>query len=181
MADIIMITGGSRSGKSSYAQQKAEEIGSPLLYIATCPVIDAEMEDRIRRHREAREAKGWETIEEAIDLAEVLLQNGEGKTVLIDCLTLWVNNLMYEAQKRGEPFTEEHIVVHCRDLIRACQKISGMVIIVTNEVGMGIVPDNETARRYRDIAGRCNQEIAKAASEVALLVSGIPLILKNDK
>jgi adenosylcobinamide kinase / adenosylcobinamide-phosphate guanylyltransferase len=176
-----MITGGSRSGKSSYAQEKAEEMGGPLLYVATCPAIDEEMEERIRRHREARAAKGWETVEEAIDLAGVLLKNGEGKTVLVDCLTLWINNLMYAAQKRKESFTEENIVVHCRNLILACRKISGTVIIVTNEVGMGIVPDNETARRYRDIAGRCNQEIAKAANEVVLLVSGMPLILKNGK
>ncbi len=181
MADIIMITGGSRSGKSSYAQNKAEEIGGPLLYIATCPAIDAEMEERIRRHRNERATKDWKTIEEAIDLAGALLKNGEGRTVLVDCLTLWINNLMYEAQKREESFTEENIAVHCRNLILACQKISGTVIFVTNEVGMGIVPDNETARRYRDIAGRCNQEIAKAANEVALLVSGIPLILKDGK
>jgi adenosylcobinamide kinase/adenosylcobinamide-phosphate guanylyltransferase len=181
MADIIMITGGSRSGKSTYAQNRAEEAGGSLLYIATCPAIDAEMEGRIRRHREARATKGWETIEEPVDLAGTLLKNGEGKTVLIDCLTLWINNLMYEAQKREESFTEENIIVHCRNLVLASQKISGTVFFVTNEVGMGIVPDNETARLYRDIAGRCNQEIAKAAKEVAFLVSGIPLLIKGGK
>jgi adenosylcobinamide kinase/adenosylcobinamide-phosphate guanylyltransferase len=179
MADIIMITGGSRSGKSSYAQQRAEEIGGPLLYIATCPAIDAEIQERIRRHQTARASKGWETIEEPVDLAGVLVKNGERKTILVDCLTLWVNNLMYEAEKREESFTEEDIIVHCRNLILSCERISGTVIFVANEVGMGIVPDNEIARRYRDIAGRCNQEIAKAAAEVAFLVSGIPLIIKG--
>lgn len=179
MADIIMVTGGSRSGKSSYAQNRAEEIGGPLLYVATCPAIDAEMEERIRRHRKTRTAKGWETVEESIDIASAVRKNGEGKTVLVDCLTLWINNLMYEAKKRKEAFTEESIVVHCRNLILSCEKISGTVIFVANEVGMGIVPDNEIARRYRDIAGRCNQEIAKAAKEVVLLVSGIPVVLKD--
>ena len=100
MADIIMITGGSRSSKSSYAQQRAEEVGGPLLYIATCPVIDAEIRKRVRRHQKARASKSWETIEEPVELAGVLRRHGERKTILVDCLTLWINNLMYEVEKR---------------------------------------------------------------------------------
>jgi len=181
MAEIILITGGARSGKSSFAETRAEETGRSLLYIATCPLIDAEMEDRIRRHRERRAARGWKTVEEPVDVAGALLKNGEGQTTVVDCLTLWINNLMYEAQRREESFTEENIVFHCRQLILACQEINGTVLFVSNEVGMGIVPDNETARRYRDIAGRCNQEMAAAAKEVVLLISGIPLVLKDDR
>jgi adenosylcobinamide kinase/adenosylcobinamide-phosphate guanylyltransferase len=180
MADLILATGGSRSGKSSWAQRRAEAICGPRLYIATCPVIDAEMNERIRKHREVRKGKGWETIEETIDIAGVIRRHGEGKTVLVDCLTLWINNLMYERQMRGEQMAENDIVEYCQNLIAACRQITGTVILVSNEVGMGIVPDNETARRFRDIAGRCNQEIAQAADAVTLLVSGIPLPVKGE-
>jgi adenosylcobinamide kinase/adenosylcobinamide-phosphate guanylyltransferase len=180
MADIILVTGGSRSGKSSWAQHRAEAAPGLHLYIATCPVIDAEMDERIRKHREAREGKGWETMEETVDIAAVIRRHGEGKTVLVDCLTLWINNLMYERQIREEKLTESDIVEYCRDLVAVCRQITGTVILVSNEVGMGIVPDNETARRFRDLAGRCNQEIAQAADAVTLLVSGIPLPVKGE-
>jgi len=180
MAEIIFVTGGSRSGKSAWAQQRAEEIPGPRLYIATCPVIDSEMEERVRRHREARRGKGWETIEETVDLAGVILRSGEGKTVLVDCLTLWINNLMYERERNGETLDEEDVVAYCRDVVGACRKITGTVFFVTNEVGMGIIPDNATARRFRDMAGRCNQEMAKAADRGTLLVSGIPLKIKDQ-
>ncbi len=179
MADIILVTGGSRSGKSSWAQNKAEELPGPRLYVATCPAIDPEMAARIRKHREARRGGGWETIEERVDLAGVIRREGDGRTVLVDCLTLWINNLMYERQQQGEDLTEEIIVEYSRDVVAACRAITGTVIFVTNEVGMGIVPDNETARRFRDVAGRCNQEIAREANKVTLLVCGIPLQIKE--
>ena len=178
MAEIILITGGSRSGKSAFAQKTAEALPGPRAYIATSPVIDPEMEERIRKHREARRGKGWETIEETIDLAGVIRRSVTCQVLLVDCLTLWINNLLYEAEKRGDIFTEEAAVGRCRELIDACGAFGGTVIFVTNEVGMGIVPDNETTRRFRDIAGRCNQEIAAAADTVTLVVSGIPLSLK---
>jgi adenosylcobinamide kinase/adenosylcobinamide-phosphate guanylyltransferase len=178
MAEIIFVTGGSRSGKSAWAQQKAEEIPGPRLYVATCPVIDSEMEERVRKHREARLGRGWETIEETVDLAGIISDHGEGKTVLVDCLTLWTNNLMYEREVKGEVLKEEDIVAYCRDVVAACGDITGTVFFVTNEVGMGIIPDNATARRFRDIAGRCNQEMARAADRGILLVSGIPVQIK---
>ncbi len=179
MAEIIFVTGGSRSGKSAWAQHRAEEIPGPRLYVATCPVIDSEMEERVSKHREARRGGGWETIEETVDLAGVILRNGDGKTVLVDCLTLWINNLMYERETQGEILKEEDIVAYCRDVVAACKKITGTVFFVTNEVGMGIIPDNATARRFRDIAGRCNQEMAKAADRGTMLISGIPLQIKE--
>ena len=101
--------------------------------------------------------------------------------LLVDCLTLWINNLLYEAEKRGEFFTEEAAVGRCREMTDSCGAFGGTVIFVTNELGMGIVPDNETARRFRDIAGRCNQEMAAAADTVTLVVSGIPLNLKSKE
>jgi len=178
MAEIILITGGSRSGKSAFAEKMAAALPGPRAYIATSPVIDPEMEERIRKHREARRGKGWETIEETADLAGVIRRAGAFRVLLIDCLTLWINNLFYEAEKRGENFTEEAAIGRCRELTDSCGAFGGTVIFVTNELGMGIVPDNETARRFRDIAGRCNQEIAAAADTVTLVVSGIPLHLK---
>ena len=178
MAEIILVTGGSRSGKSAFAQKTAEALPGPRAYIATCPVIDPETEERIRKHREARHGKDWETIEETVDLAGAVRRAVGYRVLLVDCLTLWINNLLYEAEKRGEIFTEEAAAGLCRELTDSCMAFGGTVIFVTNELGMGIVPDNETARRFRDIAGRCNQEIAAAADTVTLVVSGIPLRLK---
>ena len=179
MAEIILIIGGSRSGKSAFAERTAEARPGPRAYVATCPVIDPETEERIRKHREARRGKGWETIEETADLAGVIRRSEGCRVLLVDCLTLWINNLLYEAEKRGEVFNEEAAAGRCRELIDASRAFPGTVIFVTNELGMGIVPDNETARRFRDVAGRCNQEIAAAADTVTLVVSGIPLNLKS--
>jgi adenosylcobinamide kinase / adenosylcobinamide-phosphate guanylyltransferase len=181
MAEIILITGGSRSGKSDFAQKWAEAIPGPRAYVATCPVIDPEMEERIRKHRDARRGKGWETIEETVDLAGVIRRAGGYRLLLVDCLTLWINNLFYEAERQGERFSEGMAADRCRELIDAAAAYPGTVIFVTNEVGMGIIPDNETVRRFRDIAGRCNQEMAAAAKTVTLVVSGIPVEIKGTQ
>jgi adenosylcobinamide kinase/adenosylcobinamide-phosphate guanylyltransferase len=179
MAKTIMITGGSRSGKSGYAQRLAEAMPGPRAYIATCPVIDPEMAGRIAKHREARRVSDWETIEETVDLAGIIRRSAAYRVLLVDCLTLWVNNLLHEAGMRGEVFTEEATVARCREVIDACGAFPGTVIFVANELGMGIVPENEMTRRFRDCAGRCNQMMAEAAGTVTLVVSGIPLKLKN--
>ena len=179
MKGIHLITGGSRSGKSAYAQMLAEALPGPRAYVATCPIIDAETAERVKRHREARGAAAWETIEEPVDLAGAIGRAVAYRVLLVDCLTLWINNLLYDAEKRGESFTEETTVIRCREVIADCRAFPGSVIFVTNEVGMGIIPENEAARRFRDCAGRCNQLIAAAAAEVTLVVSGIPLRLKG--
>jgi adenosylcobinamide kinase / adenosylcobinamide-phosphate guanylyltransferase len=181
MAEIILVTGGSRSGKSGYAQKFAEALPGPRAYVATCPVIDPEMKVRVEKHRESRRISDWETIEETLDLAGAIRRAGTYRVLLVDCLTLWINNLFYEAEGRGTVFTEETTAVRCRDVIEACGAFSGTIIFVTNELGMGIIPDNETARRFRDCAGRCNQIIAEAAGTVTLIVSGIPLQLKPER
>jgi len=180
MAKIILITGGSRSGKSTYAQRMAESISGDRTFIATCPVIDKEMEVRIRKHREARRAGNWQTVEETIDLASAIQEASGGSVILIDCLTLWVNNLMYDAGLQDGEISEEDIVVQCRKILDVCREISGTVIFVTNEVGMGIVPDNALSRRYRDLAGRCNQVMADGADAVVFIVSGLPLNIKGE-
>jgi adenosylcobinamide kinase/adenosylcobinamide-phosphate guanylyltransferase len=179
MAKMILITGGSRSGKSAYAQTLAEALPGPRAYVATCPVIDAEMAERVQKHREARRKAQWETIEETVDLAGVISRTGSCRVLLVDCLTLWVNNLFYEAAQAGRIFTEEEMAERSRELITACAASPGTIFFVANELGMGIVPDSEAARRFRDCAGRLNQLVAAAAQEVTLIVAGLPLFLKK--
>ncbi len=181
MAHIHLITGGGRSGKSSYAQRLGESLPGPRAYIATCPIIDEEMAERVRMHRQARSGGDWETIEEPVDLAGAVRRAGAFHVLLVDCLTLWANNLLYEAEKQGGTLTEEQMAGRCRELIDACDTFPGEILFVTNELGMGIIPENELARRFRDIAGRMNQLIAAAAGQVTLMVSGITLPLKELK
>lgn len=175
---LTLVTGGSRSGKSAFAQQLAEAIAAPRLFLATCPNLDAEMDDRVRRHRRDREGRGWQTIEEPLHLAEVLSCRPDGETVLIDCLTLWISNLMHEAEQGGDEITEDRMTFLADQLGTASRRHQGQIIMVANEVGLGIVPDNPAARRFRDLAGRCNQSIAARADQVFLVCCGIPLQLK---
>lgn len=181
MARIILITGGSRSGKSAHAQKIAESISGTRTYIATCPYLDEEMTARIRKHKEARESSYWHTIEEMIDIAGALRASEESQVILLDCLTLWINNILYEAEQGGESLDEEAIGALCREVLDVCAGLPGTVIFVTNEVGMGIVPENPASRLYRDIAGRCNQIIASHADVVVFMISGIPLQIKGEK
>ena len=181
MARIILITGGSRSGKSAHAQKIAESISGTRTYIATCPYLDEEMTARIRKHREARESSCWHTIEETIDIAGALRTSEESQVILVDCLTLWINNILYEAGQRGESLDEEAIGARCREVLDVCARLPGTVIFVTNEVGMGIVPESPASRLYRDIAGRCNQIIASHADVVVFMISGLPLHIKGEK
>ena len=180
MGNTILVTGGCRSGKSAYAQRRAESLGGRLVYVATCPVIDAEMAQRIALHKEQRCSQGWETREEQTDLAGAI-RHAKGAVVLVDCLTLWINNLMYEAEAHGKHVEERQIEQLCEEVTGVCCHREGTTLFVTNEVGMGIVPDNPAARRYRDLVGRANQTIAAAADEVVLVTCGIPITVKGAK
>lgn len=178
---LHLITGGCRSGKSSHAQRLAEGVEGKRLFIATAPVPDDEMRRRVAGHRAARRGLGWETWEEERELAACLRRAGEGKyrVVLCDCLTLWVNNLLHAASREGVVPEEEEVAARAREVCTVARGISARVLFVTNEVGMGIVPANPIGRRFRDLAGRCNQEVAAMADTVTLMVSGIPLPVKG--
>lgn len=176
MARIILITGGARSGKSGFAQRLAEAIPGTRAYIATSPATDPEMAERIARHRKEREGRGWQTLEEPINLADAIAGVKGCETIVVDCLTLWVNNLVYQAK---EEIQEDTITKSCLKLLAACRDLAGTIIFVTNEVGWGIVPDNPLARRFRDLVGRCNQVMAEGADDVFLVSCAIPLQLKG--
>lgn len=180
MGTIILVTGGSRSGKSAYAQRLAESRPGPWRFVATCPAIDAEMTAKIAAHRRERAAKAWETIEEEADLAGAIARAGEAGVILVDCLTLWVNNLMHRASLLGRETTEREIGGLVDAAVRAAQGAAATVIFVTNEVGLGIVPADASTRLYRNLVGRCGQAIAAAADAAVLVVCGVPLILKGD-
>ena len=180
MAQLILITGGTRSGKSEYARISAEALPGPRAFVATCLAIDDEMRERIRKHQQSRLKSSWETIEEPFELGSRLCEITQQFNVyLIDCLTLWLNNLMYRAREQGQTLSEEQAAAMAEELIEACSSVSGSVILVTNEVGLGIVPENQDARLFRDLMGSCNQVIARAADEVVLVACGLPLKLKD--
>jgi adenosylcobinamide kinase/adenosylcobinamide-phosphate guanylyltransferase len=170
MGRITFITGGARSGKTAYALKRAMEHAAPRLYVATAEALDDEMRERIERHRKDREAMGFSTLEEPLDISAALkgLDRQYG-AVLLDCLTLWLSNLMakgLDAQEEGQK------------LLEALKGLAAPVYVVTNEVGLGIVPDNGLARAFRDNAGRLNAMMAAEAGEAWLMVSGLPVKIK---
>ncbi len=181
MANVILVTGGARSGKSGYAEKLAKSFPEPRAYIATAPVIDQEMAARVARHKEQRKFDGWDTIEEELDLAGALGNAAAYDTVLVDCLTLWINNLMYAAEQCDNTVSEDDIYHKCMQFKDACNCFNGNIIFVINEVGMGIVPDNPMSRNFRDLSGRCSQTIAAFANKVVFVSCGLPLVLKDEE
>jgi adenosylcobinamide kinase/adenosylcobinamide-phosphate guanylyltransferase len=168
MSCSLLITGGARSGKSSFAEKRTLSYGTPVLYIATAQAFDEEMENRIQLHQQRR-GDEWRTISEPLAIANILTSLDRQGACLVDCLTLWLSNLI---------FAEEDISKATSSLIEAIATRRDPVILVTNEVGGGIVPENALARRFRDEAGRLNQIVAEAVDEVYTCISGIPLKLK---
>ncbi|MER0239045.1 bifunctional adenosylcobinamide kinase/adenosylcobinamide-phosphate guanylyltransferase [Fulvimarina sp. MAC8] len=172
--EILFVLGGARSGKSAYAETRARKTGLDPIYLATAQAFDDEMRARVTQHRADRAADGWTTIEEPLDLGETILAEiGDGYILLVDCLTLWVSNLM---------MAERDVSDEIDQLIEALRsKPAGRVIFVSNETGLGIVPDNAMARAFRDHAGRLNQRIAEIADEVVFVAAGLPMVLKPKK
>ena len=168
---VVLIGGGARSGKSRFALARASALGERRVFVATGQAFDGEMERRIALHREER-GDTFTTIEEPLDLARVLREPPAADVVLVDCLTLWLSNLLV----RGDD--EQAIARAVADL---CAVLAGRrrhVVVVTNEVGLGIVPDNALARTFRDVAGRAHQEIAAIADEVHVAILGSVLRLR---
>jgi adenosylcobinamide kinase/adenosylcobinamide-phosphate guanylyltransferase len=184
MGDIIFVTGGARSGKSRFAEGLTVGAGAAVVYLAMMQPGDDELRARIERHR-ARRPVGWETIEEPLRVAEALAGCDLGTTVLLDCVSLWVSNLLFEdgsAPNKWEPPRWERFVDGCLQVARGAVDAqlgrTGRLIVVSNETGMGIVPADRLTRYYRDALGLVNQEFARAATEAYLLVSGLPVRLK---
>jgi adenosyl cobinamide kinase/adenosyl cobinamide phosphate guanylyltransferase len=172
---LILVTGGARSGKSDFAQQLASRLGGDdVLFVATAEPADDEMARRIAAHKLARPA-AWRTVEAPLGVARAIRQAGPARVVVVDCLTLLVSNVLLSPGE--EAAREAALDDELAGLIEAGGHAT--VIIVTNEVGLGIVPDNPLARLYRDLLGRANATLARAAREVYLLVSGLPIEIKS--
>ena len=165
---IILITGGARSGKSTRAEARAREFAGKPVYIATAEAFDHEMRERIAKHR-ARRGHDWIEHETPLELVAALNATDGGGARLVDCLTIWLSNLMHE----GRDWSKE--ATHLAEVLRLQHS---PVVLVTNEVGSGIVPENALAREFRDAAGLVNQMIAREASEVELVVAGLPMRVK---
>ena len=173
MKKFIFILGGARSGKSSYAVELAKRLNKKTVFIATCISFDEEMKERIKMHKTLR-PKEWDLIEEGKDISSVLAGfKNKYKVILIDCLGMWLSNLLLDGLK------DKEIEKEVFKLINSISKLKGVTIIVSNEVGTGIVPDNPLARKFRDLLGIVNQVMAKNADEVIFMQSGIPVIIKE--
>jgi adenosylcobinamide kinase / adenosylcobinamide-phosphate guanylyltransferase len=165
----LLVLGGARSGKSAYAQKLAEAYASERLYLATAAAGDEEMAARIARHQ-AERGRGWTTLEEPFEIARALSAEARpGRAIVVDCMTLWLTNLMLAGRDPAPA------VARLADAIEA---LAGPAILVSNEVGMGLVPDHKLGREFRDWQGRANQEIARACDAVILVAAGLALQLK---
>ncbi len=166
---VTLVLGGARSGKSRYAESLAK---GERHYIATAEIFDDEMRARISQHREQRGA-GWDTLEAPLDLVEAIARiDGKGRFVLVDCITIWINNLMYAKRDVAAEITR---------LCVALKTVKARIVLVSNEVGQGIVPDNALARAFRDEQGRANQRLAEACDDVVFVTAGLPMVLKKAK
>lgn len=167
---LTLVLGGAASGKSDFAEMLARKTKLPRSYIATAQAFDDEMREKIAKHQRDR-GDGWHTTEAPIELCSALSSQAKGNVVLIDCLTLWLSNLLLADQN----ITEVH-----KNLLNALQKFDGPVICVSNEVGLGLVPDTPLGRKFREAQGRLNREIAAKADLVVLVTAGIPQAIKGQ-
>jgi adenosylcobinamide kinase / adenosylcobinamide-phosphate guanylyltransferase len=167
---VTLVLGGARSGKTSFAQMQAQAVGQSgrLVMIATGQALDKEMRQRIALHR-AERGEAWTTVEAPLDLAAALIGLGPADVAVVDCLTLWLTNLM---------LAEMELETATQALVAAVKAVRCPLWLVSNEVGLGIVPENALARRFRDAAGRLHQQLAAVADHVVLVVAGLPMTVK---
>ena len=166
-----LVLGGARSGKSSHAEGLVTRFAGPYIYVATAQVLDEEMRERVDKHRERR-GSGWQTVETPLDLPGTLKElRSAGRPILVDCLTLWLSNLLLQEDSGRH---EGRVEALCRRIEEADHPL----VLVSNEVGSGIVPENALARQFRDLAGFANQRVAEACRRVTLVVAGLPVKLK---
>ena len=165
---LVFAIGGARSGKSAFAEARVTAAPAPWLYIATAQAFDDEMSARIATHR-SRRGEGWRNVEAPHDLAQAVRDAPAAAPMLVDCLTLWLSNRL---------LAEADLARESAELIAALQARDGLTVVVANEVGLGIVPDNALARRFRDEAGRLHQSVAACADEVHLIVAGLSIRAK---
>ena len=182
MSKSILIIGGARSGKSHFAQELALRSNGPVLFVATATAGDEEMRQRIEEHRKARPA-AWSTLEATTHVGgQVIAKIGTAQTVILDCITLLINNIFLQYDSlSGETdaaMIEKGVVAEIGELIDCIDRVDASFIIVTNEIGLGLVPADRTSRLYRDLLGRANQMLAQRADEICLMVAGIPLRIK---
>jgi adenosylcobinamide kinase/adenosylcobinamide-phosphate guanylyltransferase len=171
---LVLVLGGARSGKSRFAQELAQERGERVLFVATAAPGDEEMKRRIALHRQGRPTR-WRTVEALTGAGEAILHEaGDAQVVVVDCLTLLLSNLWVGAE---EPL-EERVLAEVEGLVTAARELSAPVIVVANEVGLGLVPPHPAGRAYRDLLGLANQRLAQQADEVYFLMAGLPLRLK---
>ncbi|SPB18734.1 bifunctional cobalamin biosynthesis protein [Caballeronia novacaledonica] len=180
-SDLTFILGGARSGKSAHAERLAVESAMPVTYIATARIGDTEFAERVRLHRERRPAH-WSLVEAPLDLAGALREaDRAGHCVLIDCLTLWLANLLFSSASASEEIAV--LPESARDAFAqfdaALAEVHGKVIVVSNEIGLGVVPLGSVTRLYVDELGRLNQRVAAASARATLMVAGLPLALKG--
>jgi adenosylcobinamide kinase/adenosylcobinamide-phosphate guanylyltransferase len=172
MAKVILVTGGTRSGKSRFAEELALKQGEPLLYVATAGFGDKEMTERIARHQQRR-GSAWQTVEEQYDLAGVLTGHDAWfEAMLVDCVTLWLTNLLLKYEDKSA------VLAEVRRTASTFAPLKTPLVLVTNEVGLGIIPDNPLARTFCDLSGEANEILAAAADEVYVTFAGLPLKLK---
>lgn len=186
MSKIVLVTGGARSGKSNFAEKLCIDQNNSTAYIATSIPFDDEMKDRVKKHKESR-PQNWNTYEIYKDIYSIIKEiSNKHETVILDCVTLLVNNLMFtydmdidKANQEQINELEKYIKDQVKKLIEEIKKTNLYFVVVTNELGMAVVPDNKLSRVYTDIVGRINQQIASQSDEVYFVVSGIPMKIKG--
>ena len=178
---LTLILGGARSGKTSYAQEQARQIGGKVFYIATAAAGDEEMRMRIEAHRAARPAE-WQTLEATLQVGETLISKSsqiQARVVIVDCITLLVSNVLLSfSEDAAFEEVEQRVQAEIEALLKAHSQIGGQWFIVSNEVGLGLVPPYPLGRFYRDLLGWANQALARSAERVIFMVAGIPTIIK---